>query len=164
MIKILAAVLGPPEQKEVTVMATMMDLVPGFGVSFRPTTRLFDRLFDEWFDPSVYAGQDGWVPAADIAETDKSFVVTAELPGVDPKNVDISYMDGVITIKGEKNKEMVEGESCHCSERYSGAFKRDFRIAGKIDKDNIDASFKDGVLKLTLPKSAESVPKRIEIH
>ncbi len=145
-------------------MARMMDLVPGFGVSFRPTMRLFDRLFDEWFDPSVYAGQDGWVPAADIAETDKSFVVTAELPGVDPKNVDISYMDGVITIKGEKNKEMVEGESCHCSERYSGAFQRDFRIAGKIDKDNIDASFKDGVLKLTLPKSEESVPKRIEIH
>ena len=76
----------------------------------------------------------------------------------------IEIKDGVITIKGEKNKETVEGESCHCSERYSGAFQRDFRIGGKIDKDNIDASFKDGVLKLTLPKSEESVPKRIEIH
>ena len=145
-------------------MARMMDLVPSLGFSFRPATRLFDRLLDEWSEPMAWAVKDAWVPAADIAETDQAFVVTAELPGVDPKNVDISYMDGFLTIKGEKNKETVDGESCYCSERYSGAFQRDFRIAGKIDKDHIDATFKDGVLKLMLPKSEESVPKRIEIH
>jgi HSP20 family protein len=145
-------------------MARMLDLVPTYGITWRPGMRLLDRFFDEWFSPSYSMEGCEWNPPSDIAETDKAYVLTAELPGVDPKNVDISFDDGIVTIKGSKDKEMAEGESCYCAERYSGSFQRSFRIPGKVDKDKIDATFQHGVLKLTLPKSEESVPKKIEIH
>ena len=145
-------------------MAMLLDLIPSFGVSVRPSFRLFDRLLSEWVTPSYDEEGCEWIPASDIAETDRAYILTAELPGVDPKNVDISFNDGVVTIKGEKNKEMAEGECHHCTERYSGSFERTFNIPGKVDKDKIDATYQHGVLKLTLPKSEESVPKKIEVH
>jgi HSP20 family protein len=104
------------------------------------------------------------MPASDVAETEKAYVLTMELPGVDPKNVDISFKDGIVTIKGQKDKETAEGESCYCSERYSGSFQRSFTIPGKVDKDAIEATFNHGVLRLTMNKAEESVAKKIEIH
>ena len=144
-------------------MERMLEMAPRFAAPLRPSM-LFDRLFDEWFGP--YDGLEGceWMPVSDIAESDRAYILTMELPGVDPKNVDVSFNDGVVTIKGEKVKETAEGERCHCSERYSGSFQRSIRVPGKLDKDKIDATFLHGVLKLTLPKSEESVPKKIEIH
>ena len=142
-------------------MERVFDMAPQFGVSLRPSM-FFDRLFDEWFRPAYDAEE--WVPVSDIAESDKSYILTMELPGVDPKNVDISFDEGVVTIKGEKHKETAEGERCYCSERFSGSFRRSIRVPGKVDQDKIDASFQHGVLKLTLPKSEATIPKRIEIH
>jgi HSP20 family protein len=144
-------------------MATMLDIVPRFDVSMTPS-RYFERLFNEWFRPSYYTEECEWMPASDVTETEKAYVVTMELPGVDPKSVDIFFNDGIVTIKGEKGKEMAEGESCYCSERYSGSFQRNFSIPGRVDKDNIDATFSHGVLRLTLNKAEESMPKKIQIH
>jgi HSP20 family protein len=144
-------------------MERMLEMAPRFGFPLRPSM-FIDRLIDEFFRPAYGIEGYEWIPVSDIAETDKAYMLTVELPGVDPKNVDISYNDGVVTIKGEKYKETAEGERCFCSERYSGAFERSFRVPGKVDQDKIDAVFQHGVLKLTLPKSEESVPKRIEIH
>jgi len=139
----------------------MRMLVPRYDVEYRPSR----SLFDEWFDPfgSIVECED-WMPAADIAETEKSYVVSMEIPGIDMKKTDISYHDGLLTVKGEKEKESMEGESCHCAERYSGSFNRNFRIPGKVNSDKIDATYKDGILKLTLPKAAESLPKKIAVH
>ena len=61
-------------------------------------------------------------------------------------------------------KESGEEECCHCSERYSGSFRRSFRIPGKIDSEKIDANYKDGILKVVLKKSEKNMPKKIEIH
>jgi HSP20 family protein len=140
-------------------MTTM--LVPRFDIAFRP----FRSLFEEWFNPYPSDLECGeWMPASDIAETDKAYAVTMELPGIDMKKTDISYNDGVITVKGEKIKETLEGECCHCAERFSGSFTRSFRISGGVDRDKIDATYKDGILKVVLPKSEESMPKKITIH
>lgn len=146
-------------------MVRMLDLMPTFGVTYRPTENLLDRFFEGWRYPyyDVEACED-WMPASDISETEKEYVVTAELPGIDMKGIDISYIDGVLTIKGEKKKDTNEGESCHCAERYSGAFERSFRIPGDVNSDKIDATYKDGILKLVVTKSEKSVPKKIEVH
>ena len=139
----------------------MRMLVPRFDIEFRPSR----SLFDEWIDPYPYVVEcEDWMPASDIAESEKAYVVTMEVPGIDMKKTDISYNDGVLTVKGEKQKETVEDECCHCAERYSGSFQRSLRIPGKVDRDKIDATYKDGILKLTLSKSEESMPKKIEIH
>jgi HSP20 family protein len=136
-------------------------LVP-FNWDLSPAERVFDRLFG-WEEPYATVCE-GWTPAADIVETDKAYMITMELPGVDKAKVDITYEGGHLTVKGEKEKEAGEGESCHCTERFSGSFSRTFHLDGSVDRERIDASYKDGVLKLVLPKSEESIPKKIEVH
>lgn len=139
----------------------MRMLSPRYDIAFRP----FRSLFDTWSDPYTYVVRDDvWTPASDIAETDKTYVLTMELPGIDMKKTDISYSDGILTVKGEKTKESTDGECCYCSERYSGSFNRTFQIPGRVDSDKIDATYKDGILKLTLTKAEESLPKKIEVH
>jgi HSP20 family protein len=136
-------------------------LVP-FDWDITPAERVFDSFFG-WAEP-VTTVCEGWTPSVDVAETDNSYRVTMELPGVDMKKVEITYDDGNLTVKGEKEKEATEGESCHCSERFSGSFSRTFHVDGSVDRDKIEANYKDGVLKMVLPKSEGSVPKKIEVH
>jgi HSP20 family protein len=140
-------------------MTTM--LVPRFDIESRP----FRSLINSWFDPYPHVLESGeWMPDTDIAENEKSYVVTMELPGIDMKKTDISYNNGTLTVKGEKVKESAEDECCYCAERYSGSFQRSFRINGEIDSDKIDATYRDGILKVMLPKAEESMPKKIEVH
>ena len=145
-------------------MMRMLNVIPRFDVAFRPQTRLWDSLFRDWVIPSSGLEECDWVPPSDIAETDTGYLVTMELPGIDMKKLDISFSEGVLIVKGEKTKEVFEGESCYCSERYSRSFQRNFRIPGAVDKDNIEAKYRDGILKVTLAKSGEGVVKKIEIH
>ena len=136
-------------------------LIPRMDFEFTP----WRSLWSDWRFPSTfYAEGPDWTPPTDIAETDKSFVVSMELPGIDMSKTDISYSDGILTVKGEKHKESSEGECCHCAERYEGSFSRTFRVSGKVETDKIDATYKDGILKVTLPKSEETMPKKIEVH
>jgi HSP20 family protein len=99
-----------------------------------------------------------------MTENEKAYLVTMELPGIDMTKTDISYNEGILTVKGEKQTETGEGECCQCSERYSGSFQRRLRIPGKVDTEKIDASYRDGILKLTLPKVEEDIPKKITAH
>jgi HSP20 family protein len=143
-------------------MARMLDLVP---VSFRSSFPAFERFFGDWGFPFIYGEEyEDWVPASDIAETSKEYVVTMELPGIDMKKTDITFSDGILSIRGEKVKDSREGECCYCAERYSGSFQRSFRISDGVDKEKIDASYKDGILTVTLPKTEQSSVKKIEIH
>jgi HSP20 family protein len=141
-----------------------------------------ERLFDEfgaapWRSPfrrSVFDMEPRWrseinwgkIPAVDVAETAKGYEITAELPGIDEKNVEVKYADGTLTIKGEKKDEKEEKkENYYLSERNYGAFQRSFRVPDGVDAGKIEASFKNGVLTLTLPKTPEArkEEKRIEI-
>ncbi len=141
-----------------------------------------DRLFDEfgvgpWRSPfrratfdlePFWRGEISWgkVPAVDITESRDGYEITAELPGMDEKNVEVKYADGVLTIKGEKKDEKEEKkENYYLSERNYGSFQRSFRVSDGVDADKVEASFKNGVLTVRLPKTPEAhnKEKRIEI-
>ena len=133
-----------------------------------------ERLFDDfgipaWRSPFRRSGFDFapfWNrelaspaagPAVDIAETEKTYEITAELPGMDEKNVEVKFSDGVLTIKGEKQEEKEEKKKdYYLTERSYGLFQRAFQVPDGVDTDKIEASFKNGVLAVTMPKSAEA--------
>ena len=99
-------------------------------------------------------------PAIDIVEKDKAFEVTAELPGLDAKDVDVQLANGMLTIKGEKQEEKEEKtKDRYVSERRYGSFRRTLQVPGGVDADKIEASYKSGVLTVTLPKSPEAQKK-----
>ena len=98
----------------------------------------------------------GWMPAMEVAEDKNAIVVTAELPGMTAKDVDVSVDDDVLTISGEKQDEKKEGKEdsqYYLLERRYGAFRRSFTLSNAVDADKIVADFDNGVLKVTLPKS-----------
>jgi HSP20 family protein len=150
---------------------------------FRPFASLrreMDRLFDDfewgsWRLPSprslfdvepFWRGETGWgkVPAVDIAETDKSYEITADLPGMDEKDIEVKLSNDTLTIKGEKSEEKEErNKDYHLSERRYGSFQRSFIVPDGVDADKIEAAFKNGVLTVSLPKTPEAQKKEKRI-
>jgi HSP20 family protein len=126
----------------------------------------FNRLFNETFSNVFGSGEGrvGWNPAVDIYETDHDLVFKAELPGVDPKDVDVRVEDGTLYLKGERKQasEVKEG-SYHRVERSYGSFTRTFALPNSVNLENIKADYKDGVLTLTMAKREEAKPKTIKI-
>lgn len=134
----------------------------------RQVNRLFDDAFrgfdltpfsnDRWFDRAA-----GW-PTIEVSETDKDVKVTAELPGLDEKDVQLELANGVLSIKGEKRTE-TEDKDRLFSERYYGRFERRIPV-DDVDQDKVSAAFKNGVLTVTMPKLPEiqSQVKRIAIN
>jgi HSP20 family protein len=134
----------------------------------REMNRLFDDVF-RGFDSRVPAfgslsSFGGAWPNVEIAETDKEIKVTAEVPGLEQKDVEVMLSDGVLTLKGEKRSE-TEDKDKQFSERFYGHFERHIPLGMEIEEDKVDARFKNGVLSITLPKSAtaQSQVKRIAI-
>ena len=124
--------------------------------------RLRNRLFGE--RPLVRAFAEEWLPSVDISETKDDFIVKAELPGLEAKDVNVSISGDLLIIKGEKKKEEEEkDEHHHYVERYSGSFQRVFQLPTAVKGDKIGAIFDKGVLKVTLPKVEEAKKKEIEI-
>jgi HSP20 family protein len=105
-----------------------------------------------------------WLPAVEVSETDKEISITAELPGLTEKDINISFEDDVLTLSGEKTEEKKEDRSergntqYHLVERAYGAFSRSFVLPSNVDSKNVIADFRDGVLKVRLPKAAEQRP------
>jgi len=123
-----------------------------------------NRFFDDYASDSWSASGGGWCPRVDIKEEEKSFVVTAELPGVDPKDVSVELKEGVLTISGEKKFEHEEkNDTYHKIERSYGSFSRSFSLSDRIDDKKIEAKFKEGLLTLTLPKKEKSKTKKIPV-
>ena len=107
-------------------------------------------------------------PAVDIAEKDNAFEITADLPGMDEKNVEVQVVNGNLTIKGEKKEEKEEKEEkkdFYLHEHHFGSFERSFSIPDGVDADKIEANFKKGVLTVTLPKKpeAQKPAKKIDV-
>ncbi|WP_151119902.1 Hsp20/alpha crystallin family protein [Hypericibacter adhaerens] len=135
----------------------------------REVNRLFDETFRSFdvpslFGPSLFGRLPAW-PNLELAETDKELRVTAELPGLDEKDVELLLADGVLTIRGEKRAELDDRER-QFSERFYGRFERQIPLGIEIEADKVEASFKNGLLTVTLPKSmaAETRAKRIAIN
>jgi HSP20 family protein len=106
----------------------------------------------------------GPAPAVDIVEKDDGYKLTAELPGLEPRDVTTRFSDGTLTIEGEKNEPQEDATLDHfLSERGYGTFRRSFRVSDGVDPDKVEASFKNGVLTVTLPKTAEARKKHKKI-
>lgn len=139
--------------------------------------RLFDRFsgfampgFRRWFDVEpTWSYQSSFsfqVPAVDVGEGEKDYTVTAELPGLEPKDIEVTVTDHLLTIKGEKSYEKDEkNKDHHVSERAYGSFQRSFTMPEDIDAAKIAATLTKGVLTVTLPKTAEAQKpaKKIEV-
>ncbi|RLB12250.1 MAG: Hsp20/alpha crystallin family protein [Deltaproteobacteria bacterium] len=143
----------------------MLDLIPYRGSLLgRDIFDRFDRLFEDFELPSLFEEKEAWVPAFDVIEKEKEYVVTAEVPGIDPKDIDITISNGILTIKGEKKREQEsKDENYYYMERQYGTFQRSFRLPDEVKTDEVDAKYKNGVLTLVLPKAHVGNVKKIEI-
>ncbi|MBP8625474.1 MAG: Hsp20/alpha crystallin family protein [Syntrophorhabdaceae bacterium] len=125
-----------------------------------------DNIWDTFFDrtPGKGYGVSEWLPSLDVSETKNNYIVNAEIPGIDPKEVEISLNDNILTIKGEKKQEKEEeNENYHVIERSYGGFTRSLRLPGQIQGDKVKATYKNGILKITLPKTEEAKKKEIKV-
>ncbi|MER8954965.1 Hsp20/alpha crystallin family protein [Mesorhizobium sp. M0833] len=135
----------------------------------REMNRLFDEAF-RGFDtrlPSLggfAAARAGW-PSVEISDGEKEIRVTAEIPGMDEKDVEVLLDDGVLTLRGEKREE-TEDKDRQFSERFYGRFERRIPLGYEVDEDKVNAAFRNGVLSVTLPKTerAQAKAKRIAIN
>ena len=131
----------------------------GFG------SPLLRRMLPETFEPGAAAFSVS-SPAIDFAEDEKAYHLTAELPGMSEKDIDLTLSEDMLTISGEKHDEKEEArKDYHFSERRFGSFRRAVQLPQHIDRDKIEANFKNGVLRVTLPKTPDAMQrqKKIEI-
>ena len=131
----------------------MRTLTPWTGTGLK---REMDRLFDRFFESPLaeLPGLGDWTPVLDVSEDKDSITVTAELPGVDPKDITVSLEGDVLTIKGEKEQKKEEkDERHHRVERTWGAFMRSVRLPAGVESGKVSAAFKNGVVTITLPKA-----------
>jgi HSP20 family protein len=126
-----------------------------------------DRLFDDFGRPSRSAfsfGAPGANPALELVDEDKAYRLTAELPGLGEKDVNISLADGILSISGEKKEEKSEKDNGYVlSERRYGSFRRQLALPSDVNPDGIKAAFKDGVLTVTMPKDEKAKPHERKI-
>ncbi|NLG72935.1 MAG: Hsp20/alpha crystallin family protein [Chloroflexi bacterium] len=126
----------------------------------------FEEAFDRFFDRawSGRRSRGSLTLPLDVVETSDHYVVKASIPGIDPDNLEITFNQNTLTIKGEIPQEDVEDSRYHLRERLTGSFERSLYLRDEIDADRIEANYEAGVLTLTLPKSEEVKPKRIPVQ
>ena len=137
-----------------------------------------DRLFDDfhplsWRSPfsrgrrgGTTAADTRWqiAPAVDVVERNQEYEITAELPGMDESNIEVTVLNGMLTLKGEKTEEKEEKEKdYYLSERSYGSFQRAFTLPCRVQEDKVTAEVKNGVLTITLPKAEEARGRKIEV-
>ena len=131
------------------------------------TQREYVRLLKEAFSPmsgETEVSTRSWAPPVDIYETEDAIVLKAELPGIDPKDVEVRVEDNTLYLKGERNYEKeVNEQNYHRIERSYGSFARSFSLPNSINAEKVKAEYKDGLLTLTMPKREEAKPKTIKI-
>jgi HSP20 family protein len=127
--------------------------------------RLFDRFFSrDLTDGEEFLQPSQWSPSMDISENKDEFVVSAELPGMNKGDIQVTYVDGSLKIEGERRKEKEDKNvNYHRIERAYGKFCRSFQLPTAIQHNRISADFKDGILTIRLPKTEEARPKAIDV-
>jgi len=162
---------------EVKKAAPAETTVPDVWRSFRSEMdRLFDRFGGGFGFPSLrrmFDVEPAWrssfsfsAPAIDMSEDEKAYKISAELPGIDAKDIDVSVSGDMLVLKGEKRQEKEEKDkNYHFSERSYGSFQRAFELPESVDRNKVAADFSKGVLTITLPKTTEAQrpAKKIEV-
>lgn len=151
--------------RELTPWTGSRGLTPYGRDPFTSFRREIDRLFDDFFAPvesrsfAPTTGAAAW-PSLDVHETDQAYTVTAEVPGLDEKDVELNLRDNVLAISGEKRQEQKrEDRGRTYAERFYGRFERAIPFDSEIDADKVEATFKNGVLTVNLPKNAKAQDK-----
>lgn len=135
----------------------------------RPLQDEFRQLFDQFFQATTGSDESSvetsqWTPAVDIREDARGFVILADLPGIDPSEVEVWMDKGILSIKGErKTDEVGEGARSSRVERRTGRFHRRFALPDSADADGITAHGRHGVLEISIPKRPETTPRRIQV-
>ena len=149
----------------------MFDLLPFKRQSSVPNvfSEMDDMVKKMWFGFPFHDLQEdmdiGWSPRLDISETESRLEITADLPGMEKKDIKVSLEDNLLTIQGEKKEEKESKDKrYHTIERRSGSFYRAVRLPVSVEKDKVEAAFKDGVLTLRLPKAKIEKPKAAQIE
>ena len=137
---------------------------------FRDVYTLRDKMNRLFEDAVASRGEEkdmitsSWSPAVDIYETEGEIVLTAEVPGIDEKDIEIRIEDNTLSLKGERKFEKeTREENYHRIERSYGSFYRSFSLPGTVDQEKIEAKHEGGVLKIHMPKKPESKPKKVKI-
>lgn|SRR5688500_4965798 len=126
--------------------------------------QVFDRFFDNANTDESAVVTAQWVPRVDIKEEPNRFVIYADLPGIDPQDIEVQMDKGILSIKGERSSESsTETERFSRVERRYGSFHRRFALPDSADADGISASGRNGVLEIAIPKKAETTPRRIQV-
>ncbi|HUK13269.1 MAG TPA: Hsp20/alpha crystallin family protein [Thermoanaerobaculaceae bacterium] len=126
--------------------------------------RAFEDVWGRSRRPEDEFVTGSWMPPVDVRETKDALEITAELPGIEPKDVEVSVENGILTLKGSRTFEKAaDGETYHRVERSYGAFERSFTLPTNVDTEKVKAVYRSGVLHLTLPKREEAKPKSISI-
>ncbi|MBI4566534.1 MAG: Hsp20/alpha crystallin family protein [Planctomycetes bacterium] len=141
-------------------------ILPSLASLRQEMDRLFSRFFDDpWgvFDTSL-ASFSGWTPTLDVIDGEKEVRIRAEIPGVEPNDVEVSISGNTLTISGEKKSEREEkGKDFHRSERHFGSFRRSVPLPDGVDAEKVSAEYANGVLTIRLAKSKAAAPKRIAV-
>lgn len=147
---------------------------PRFGANqfsdlHRQMNELFENFYEDSMMPSLGILEKGnmLTPKFEVVETDDSFHVTAELPGIEQKDIEVNLDNNILTVKGEKKEEHEEKKKpYHLSERSYGHFQRSISVPDGIDREKIKAEFKKGILKINLPKTeqAKTKSKKIQVR
>ena len=147
----------------------MRSLIPWRRRDFpmlEPFRQEMETMFHRFFEPLEEVGVElrPWAPRVDVEETEKEIVVKADLPGVDPKDVEISVFDGSLVVKGEKKETKEEKKTnYHRVERFMGQFYREIPLPAGTDKEKITATTSKGVVTVTIPKAPQAQPKKIAV-
>jgi|GEM_PF-1946777 len=136
-------------------------LQPDAASPFVAFHREMNQLLDDAFGGFGFTRSRRTLPTVEVQEMEQEYLVTVDLPGVQIKDIELGFRDGVLTVKAERKS--AEGEALY-SDRWSGGFERLIGIDSDIDEARIRASLKDGVLAVTLPKNPNALPRRIEIQ
>ena len=145
-----------------------MNLIPfdPFRVTTSPrrAKSLQDWLLSD-FGSLLEPTEQSWAPAVDIHEEEHRFIVTADVPGVNPKDIEVTIDNGVLTIKGERSSESTEEKkNLRRVERSHGSFVRRFSFPETVDTESVTAKGKDGVLEIVIPKQESSVARKIDVQ
>lgn len=127
-------------------------------------SQVFSRFFGQEDTDASAVVTAQWIPRVDILEEAARFVILADLPGIDPQEIEIHMDKGILSIRGERTIRAVgEGERYSRTERRQGSFHRRFALPDSADADGVSATGRNGVLEIVIPKKAETTPRRIEV-